>query len=185
MSADTFHLHALGVAESLQQPPGDQWFDAMQRLAALALSGPWYQLEYAKDDVALCVPYSNGPSRQSVWVRSHDGEVRIKVAPRRSDPGRWSMPAPHLRRLFAAVVALHLPGRVCATRVAGPAGPAGVRIRVRLEDAATGHHEALFEARRDRPAETSAEAHRAPRPTRQSDLRRGARRLDPPRGAQR
>ena len=149
MNAGTFHLHALEVDESLQRPPGDQWLPATQRIAALTLSGPWYQLEYAVDDIAHCVPYSSGPTRRSMWVRSRGNEVRIKVSPRRSDPGRWSVPAPHLRRLFAEVAALHLPHLVCATRVAGPRGPAGVRIRVRLEDTATGHHEALFEARRD------------------------------------
>lgn len=124
-----------------------RWCEGAARLAALTMSGPWYQLEFAAGDLAQCIPYPAGPTRKTMWVRSDAAGVHVKVTPRRGDPGDWVLPAPYLREIFAEVADLPLPRHVCATRVAEPGGPAGVRIRVCLDDPATGHHEALFEAR--------------------------------------
>lgn len=147
MNGNTYRIHGLEIADSLLLLTDVRWCEGAARLADLTLSGPWYQLAFAVDDVAQCIAYPAGPTRKSMWVRSDAGEVGVKVTPRRGDPGDWVLPAPYLREIFAEVAALPLPRHACATRVAGPGGPAGVRIRVCLDDPATGHHEALFEAR--------------------------------------
>lgn len=82
MTAPAPVIHALEVSDSLLAHA--EWRAGAAQLAALALAGPWYQLEYAAAGASQCVPYPVGPSIVLAFVRSGTCESCSRPGPTRT-----------------------------------------------------------------------------------------------------